>query len=424
MDDDTEEQDDLKNLQTDDIMERMKCRPLPPPPRPLRKPKDDSKSDYSQCNKNKININENNLNQNFNEKIINTVEVQGTLRSNWFSEDISTVTQEFQRTTQELNFENFIENGFNQRSHSSIAQYGKCTLPSKEKLQNKTQQKSPFNNEETESKNESLNECSNSNTRSELDNETLKRAFFNTNAFMQTGQSTEICPNENRNEVKERLTIINACKLNVSELNVGRLNINEIESSKLTTSTVESSNLQVSDIPTVTDQLMFNSIDCADCLSSPEQCYLLDTVKLKNQISSTEVTETPSERSRLSSMIPEVGSDEECGSTVTKVVRPARRKQSVKSDEAASQPTSDENNRPSLGELMSQILQICHSSVGQAIHSLLEQVIPEDREKRNEVQAAIWVMTIIIAGCLMLGLQTNEKIIHHHHWDFHFPPPH
>lgn len=422
LDDDAQEQDDFKNLQTDDILERMKSRPLPPPPKPLRKPKDDSKNDYSQCNKNKININENNLNQNFNEKIINTVEVQGTLRSNWFSGDISTVMQEFTRTTRELNFENFTENGFNQRSHSSMEQYGKCTLPGKKKLQTATRQISPFNNEE--SKNESPNECSNSNTRSELNNETFKRAFFNTNAFTQTGQSTEICPNENRNDVKERLNIINACKLNVSELNVGRLNINEIESSKLITSTVESSNLQVSDIPTVTDQLVFNSIDCADCLSSPEQCCILDTVKLENQISSTEETEAPSERSRLSSMIPEIGSDEESGSTVTKAVRPARRKHSVKSDEAVSQPKSDENNRPSLGELMSQILQICHSSVGQAIHSLLEQVIPEDREKRNEVQAAIWVMTIIIAGCLMLGLQTNEKIVHHHHWDFHFPPPH
>lgn len=420
---DDQEEDDPKNLQTDDILEKMKSRPLPPPPRPLRKPKDDHKSDYSQCNKKKLGTCENNLNQNVEEKIINTSEIQGTLKSTWSSREMRTVTPDFERVTREQSHETFTENGFPTHSSRSSIERREASMHREDDEKSKTDTRQRF--QEIRAKNESTNECSSSNTRSESNNEISRRAFFNTNVFTQTSQSTEICPNENRDLTREPVNVITACKLNVSELNVGRLNINEIESSKLVASTVESSTLQVSDVRTETGNLLFNSIDCSECLSSPEQCHILEVTDLKettpqNEIESTDMQST---RSRFSSMIPEVGSDEESGSTVTKAIRPSRRRQSVKRDEVAVQPTPPENNRPSLAELMCQIIQICHSSIGQAIHSLLEQVIPEDREKRNEVQAAIWVITIIVAGCLMLGLQTNEKVVHHHHWDFHFPPP-
>ncbi|XP_065217267.1 uncharacterized protein LOC135843264 isoform X2 [Planococcus citri] len=235
------------------------------------------------------------------------------------------------------------------------------------------------------------------------------------------------------------LNVITAQRLNVSELNVAKLSISEIESSKLTTSNVDTVTMQATDFKSERGHLVLNSVELASpSIAERLSPILQDPRPILDNLESASRDVTPSsdevpvqdirERSRISSMIPEVGSDEESTSTAPKIVKPSRRKPIRKEKEESSRSTTTiaeaSTSQPTLAELMCQILQICHSSVGQAIHSLLEQVIPEDREKRNEVQAAIWVITIIIAGCLMLGLQSNEKIVHHHHWDFHFPPPH
>ncbi len=231
------------------------------------------------------------------------------------------------------------------------------------------------------------------------------------------------------NPENENLNVINATRLNVNELTVRKLSIGEIESSRLVTSNVESSSMQVSHIQSETGNLTINSIEFPTRYSAQliqnESEEPIGELENKDPSPSLEDGFSQSARSRISSMIPEIGSDDESNDTVIKVTRPARRKRPSKGENVpAATPSSSNASPASLAELMGQILQICHSSVGQAIHSLLEQFIPEDREKRNEVQAAIWIVTIIVAGCLMLGLQTNEKVVHHHHWDFHFPPPH
>lgn len=346
----TETEKDEKNLQADEVMERMKIRPLPPPPRPIRKPRDDKGEglsyDYSQVKKNSENLT-NNLNQETELKIINT------------ELEVETESQE-----------------------PEVEQHSNIVEPTVEQPSN-----------------------------------VVKGVEF---------QDSTI----DRPKPSSSQNVITAQKLNVAKLSIG-----EIESCRLVTSEVDSVTMQVSDIESEAGNLVIDSVQLRsnspliDRLSPIAQRSRLapdnvDSASTRDVTPSSEDTAVPetSARSRISSMIPEVGSDEESTSTVTKVVRPSRRKPAKK--EEASRSSVSETNQPTLAELMCQILQICHSSVGQAIHSLLEQIIPEDREKRNEVQAAIWVITIIVAGCLMLGLQTNEKIVHHHHWDFHFPPPH
>jgi hypothetical protein len=54
-------------------------------------------------------------------------------------------------------------------------------------------------------------------------------------------------------------------------------------------------------------------------------------------------------------------------------------------------------------------------------NKVVQQVVPEDTEKRRDLQAALCFLSIILAGMLILGFG-NEKTIHHHHWDFQFPP--
>lgn len=289
------------------------------------------------------------------------------------------------------------------------------------------------------------------NTTNNLNQDTNELKIINTNADTEKSPSQSITDLErsgavittnrfedsalNTSSSSGTLNVITAQRLNVSELNVAKLSINEIESSKLTTSNVDTVTMQTSDFKAERGHLVVNSVELtqpsiAERLSPilREPRPILDNLESASRDVTPSSDEVPiqdiRERTRISSMIPEVGSDEESTSTATKVVKPSRRKPARKEESPRSTVSETNTNQPTLAELMCQILQICHSSVGQAIHALLEQVIPEDREKRNEVQAAIWVITIIIAGCLMLGLQSNEKIVHHHHWDFHFPPPH
>lgn len=505
--------EDSKNLQTEDILEKMKARPLPPPPRPTRKSREDGKNEhYSQSTKRKSAHATNDLGQSvIEEKIINTTitTTAGGQRSqteskNWLTNECSNLSTRFEQQTgvetriSELRVECAAVDG--QGTSSTTHQYLWSSSPSQQEdsktasasneshsvraentrqCTSSTQQFSWSPRQAEETKTDSSNdECvtvsvgkSRQNTLSShqclwspsqpKDTQTdprsggegtypLDRDETTQTDFPDKSSQSPLCsdiqaqqthpnrPNrstqnfsENTNPPSGAFNSISASKLEISELSVAKLNVGEIESSRLLTSTVDSSRLQVSSIQSEAGTLLLNAVAFGQSQSSP--CSISGEPSLMVEqrdvtpSSDDAASEPAKQRPRISSMITEVGSDEEPNSKVTKAVRPNRRKQSLKRLSEASAScsySSTDSDRPTLTDLMFQILQICHSSVGQAIHSLLEQIIPEDREKRNEVQAAIWVMTIIVAGCLMLGLQSNEKIVHHHHWDFHFPPPH
>lgn len=508
--------EDSKNLQTEDILEKMKARPLPPPPRPTRKPREDGKNEhYSQSTKRRS-THSNDLGQTVvEEKIINTTitTTAGGQRSqteskNWLTNECSNLSTRFEHQTgmqtriservecavvedqgttshqylwssnssqpeeaKTVFKEHIVREENTKQGTSSSQQFPLSpqsttqTQPFPSSPQSTTQ---PFPSTLRQSEETKIDcggsECitvsverSSQNMLSapqsqpcgteprsgekdtHLDRDETTQTDFPDQSVLRVTQVEQTPPNrphrntqnlENTNPPGS-FNSISASKLEISELSVAKLNVGEIESSRLLTSTVDSSRLQVSSIQSEAGTLLLNAVAFGGSQSSP--CSISGEPSLMVEqrdvtpSSDDAASEPAKQRPRISSMITEVGSDEEPNSKVAKVVRPNRRKQSLKRLSEASAScsySSADSDRPTLTDLMCQILQICHSSVGQAIHSLLEQIIPEDREKRNEVQAAIWVMTIIVAGCLMLGLQSNEKIVHHHHWDFHFPPPH
>ncbi|VVC39521.1 Hypothetical protein CINCED_3A011551 [Cinara cedri] len=144
--------------------------------------------------------------------------------------------------------------------------------------------------------------------------------------------------------------------------------------------------------------------------------------------------------SRVSSMYPEVDSDEDRASVLAAPTPPRRRSRPPASDQRAARTSSRSEDAvataaaaaaavdlsaaaadPSITELSCQLFRLCHSNVCSLFNKVVQQVVPEDTEKRRDLQAALCFLSIILAGLLILGFG-NEKTIHHHHWDFQFPP--
>jgi len=127
--------------------------------------------------------------------------------------------------------------------------------------------------------------------------------------------------------------------------------------------------------------------------------------------------------SMQSSMYPEVDSDEDRTSLMGVPTPPRRR------SKPATRSSSTNNNvdgnaatvDPSVTELSCQLFRLCHSNVCSLFNKVVQQVVPEDTEKRRDLQAALCFLSIVLAGLLILGFG-NEKTVHHHHWDFQFPP--
>lgn len=142
--------------------------------------------------------------------------------------------------------------------------------------------------------------------------------------------------------------------------------------------------------------------------------------------------------SYVSSMYPEVDSDEDRASVLAAPTPPRRRsrpaagrgdhrparstgKSEVAETAAATVDLSAAVTDPSITELSCQLFRLCHSNVCSLFNKMVQQVVPEDTEKRRDLQAALCFLSIILAGLLILGFG-NEKTVHHHHWDFQFPP--
>lgn len=140
-----------------------------------------------------------------------------------------------------------------------------------------------------------------------------------------------------------------------------------------------------------------------------------------------------------SSMYPEVDSDEDRASVLAVPTPPRRRSKPSTSGQHSPANGGHHAKRslgtpatavaaanlcadPSITELSCQLFRLCHSNVCSLFNKVVQQVVPEDTEKRRDLQAALCFLSIILAGLLILGFG-NEKTIHHHHWDFQFPPP-
>jgi hypothetical protein len=88
--------------------------------------------------------------------------------------------------------------------------------------------------------------------------------------------------------------------------------------------------------------------------------------------------------------------------------------------------SSSRGPEPSIGELSRQLVHACQGVTMRALHQLVQYVAPQVREgedKRRDLQIALCILLVLVAGLILMGFGSG-KTYHHHHWDYHFPPPH
>ncbi|PNF39837.1 hypothetical protein B7P43_G02823 [Cryptotermes secundus] len=127
---------------------------------------------------------------------------------------------------------------------------------------------------------------------------------------------------------------------------------------------------------------------------------------------------TPSNRRRrhhLSKPVSRYSSDEEDEEEYTSYRPPSRRHHS-----------SSRGTEPSIGELGCQLVHACQGVTMRALYQLVQYVAPQVREgedKRRDLQIALCILLVLVAGLILMGYGSG-KTYHHHHWDYHFLPPH
>lgn len=80
-------------------------------------------------------------------------------------------------------------------------------------------------------------------------------------------------------------------------------------------------------------------------------------------------------------------------------------------------------NEPSIAEAGAQFFRVCHSSISRTLrgmfHSLMSYI--SGTEDKRDVQMALVIFLVLVAGLIMFGL-SDSRTIHHHHWEFFNPP--
>lgn len=209
-----------------------------------------------------------------------------------------------------------------------------------------------------------------------------------------------------------------------------RINVNELQVCKMTVADLRGQHMGVEDVKiTHMTTAAVPSLEEAACATTtaavlPSQCT--DLHHLQDDAASVQSSRVSS------SMYPEVDSEEDRTSVLAAPTPPRRRSKPSTSGKHSSAngdakrllgtPSAvDLSTDPSITELSCQLFRLCHSNVCSLFNKVVQQVVPEDTEKRRDLQAALCFLSIILAGLLILGFG-NEKTIHHHHWDFQFPP--
>ncbi|KAK7792828.1 hypothetical protein R5R35_006005 [Gryllus longicercus] len=78
----------------------------------------------------------------------------------------------------------------------------------------------------------------------------------------------------------------------------------------------------------------------------------------------------------------------------------------------------------SVVELGRQLVQACHAVLLRAIRHTLQYAnsqLHDQEDKRRDLQVALCLLLVLVAGLILLGCFGSGQQ-HHHHWDFFFPP--
>jgi len=231
------------------------------------------------------------------------------------------------------------------------------------------------------------------------------------------------------------VTAVRAQRITVEELQVGRMIVADILGQRMAVDDMSGSSLKIAQFAAAAQHPSLQQDATAAVQAAPVVADYPTTTHVTQLQDDTASVQS----SRVSSMYPEVDSDEDRASVLAAPTPPRRRSKPPSSPR--SPVTTDhhhdqgKNGRPcgtvgavdlsaadpSITELSCQLFRLCHSNVCSLFTKVVQQVVPEDTEKRRDLQAALCFLSIILAGLLILGFG-NEKTIHHHHWDFQFPP--
>jgi len=235
------------------------------------------------------------------------------------------------------------------------------------------------------------------------------------------------------------VTAVRAQRITVEELQVGRMIVADILGQRMAVDDVSGSSLKIAQFaaaaqhPSLQQDVTAAVQAAPACAEDPMATHV--PLQLQDDAASVQ-------SSRVSSMYPEVDSDEDRASVLAAPTPPRRRSKPPSSPRSPAAADHHHHHRhdqgknghrpsvgaadlsnadPSITELSCQLFRLCHSNVCSLFTKVVQQVVPEDTEKRRDLQAALCFLSIILAGLLILGFG-NEKTIHHHHWYFQFPP--
>ncbi|KAL0902767.1 hypothetical protein ABMA27_000572 [Loxostege sticticalis] len=80
-------------------------------------------------------------------------------------------------------------------------------------------------------------------------------------------------------------------------------------------------------------------------------------------------------------------------------------------------------HEPTITEAGAQFLRVCHNSISRTIRNMFNSFMSyiSGTEDKKDVQMALVIFLVLIAGLIMFGL-SDSRTIHHHHWEFFNPP--
>lgn len=80
-------------------------------------------------------------------------------------------------------------------------------------------------------------------------------------------------------------------------------------------------------------------------------------------------------------------------------------------------------HEPTITEAGAQFLRVCHSSITRTLRSMFNSFMSyiSGTEDKKDVQMAMVIFLVLVAGLIMFGL-SDSRAVHHHHWEFFNPP--
>ncbi|CAK1553980.1 unnamed protein product [Leptosia nina] len=86
-------------------------------------------------------------------------------------------------------------------------------------------------------------------------------------------------------------------------------------------------------------------------------------------------------------------------------------------------PLPVRSQEPTITEAGAQFLRVCHNSVSRVVRNIFNSFMNyvHGAQDKRDVQMAMVICLVLVAGLIMFGL-SDSRAVHHHHWEFFNPP--